>query len=140
VAGTWANQRLMHGIFWLVVEVPRGPVMGCHVAPRDWFVDLYKICWSARGSNPRPIDRAVDWQDRDNRPAHGWTLSYKRRNLYLSLDGRFVGGEKGRGLAPALETFALTHDHITGPGARGGVDRDQPLVHGPVPCDPSMIR
>jgi hypothetical protein len=54
-SGTWANQRLTRGMFWLVVKVPRGPVKGCHVAPRDWLLVLCKILlWLARESNRRP--------------------------------------------------------------------------------------
>jgi hypothetical protein len=34
VAVTWANQLLTRGIHRVDVKVPRGPITGCHVAPR----------------------------------------------------------------------------------------------------------
>jgi hypothetical protein len=46
MACTWANQWLTRGIHRLVVKVPRGPVKGCHVAPRDWFMVMCKILWT----------------------------------------------------------------------------------------------
>jgi hypothetical protein len=38
VADMWTNYQLTCGVFWLVVKVPHGPVVGCHVAPRDWLL------------------------------------------------------------------------------------------------------
>jgi hypothetical protein len=67
---TWMNQQLTFGIYWLVVEVPRGPVMGCHVAPCGWFMVFGKIYTGSRESNPRPISWAVDWQGWANYPPH----------------------------------------------------------------------
>jgi len=66
----WTSKHPTLGRFWSVVDVPRGPVMGCHVAPCGWFVVLYKIVWFHRGSNPRPSLRATHWQDRANHPGH----------------------------------------------------------------------
>jgi hypothetical protein len=57
VADTWMNQRLTHGIPLLVVEVPCGPVMGCHVAPCDWISTLCKIMGSPPESNPQPTSK-----------------------------------------------------------------------------------
>jgi hypothetical protein len=51
---TWTIQRSTFGKLWLVVEVPPGPVMGCHVAPCGWLMALYKIYMARPGSNPRP--------------------------------------------------------------------------------------
>jgi hypothetical protein len=34
VAVTWANQLLTRGIHRVDVKVPRGPITGCHMAPR----------------------------------------------------------------------------------------------------------
>jgi hypothetical protein len=43
VADTWGIQQLTLGRLWLVVDVPRGPVMGCHVAPCGWFMGYVKF-------------------------------------------------------------------------------------------------
>jgi hypothetical protein len=43
VADTWTSQHLTLGIPLLVVEVPRGPVMGYHVAPCGWLVGRAKL-------------------------------------------------------------------------------------------------
>jgi hypothetical protein len=34
----WMNQFVTHGILWSSGLVPRGPVVGCHVAPYYWLV------------------------------------------------------------------------------------------------------
>jgi hypothetical protein len=53
---------------WLVVKVPRGPVKGCHVAPGDWFVGLYKIivAWH-RGQTRDLLGWQRDWRGWANR-------------------------------------------------------------------------
>jgi hypothetical protein len=48
----WANHIATHGSYWANGVVPRGPVMGCHVAPLYWL--LFKILWSPPDSNPKP--------------------------------------------------------------------------------------
>jgi hypothetical protein len=52
VADMWTNQHLTHVRLWLVVKVPRGPVVGCHVAPRHWLVVLFKIVFAWWGVKP----------------------------------------------------------------------------------------
>jgi hypothetical protein len=52
---TWVNHIVTRGMHWLDVNVPRGPITGCHVAPQFlsiWF-DYQNLC---RGpdSNSRP--------------------------------------------------------------------------------------
>jgi hypothetical protein len=54
MAGTWANQQLTRGMFWLVVKMPRGPVVGCHVAPHNWFVGYIKF-WYVAGGRTRDL-------------------------------------------------------------------------------------
>jgi hypothetical protein len=34
----WTNQMMTCGKLWLVEKVPRGPVMGSHVAPHYWLI------------------------------------------------------------------------------------------------------
>jgi hypothetical protein len=45
---TWTNKRLTCGIYWLVFKVPRGPVVGFHVAPSEWFIGSYVkvVAWT----------------------------------------------------------------------------------------------
>jgi len=92
----WTSKHPTLGRFWLVVDVPRGPVMGCHVAPCGWFVVLYKIVWFHRGSNPRPILRATDWQDR----ATLVLITNTIKNIF-ELKLRFRRRRKGPGLSPS---------------------------------------
>jgi hypothetical protein len=49
MADTWMSQHLTLGRFWLVVDVPRGPFMGCHVAPCGWLVVYVKFYGFNRG-------------------------------------------------------------------------------------------
>jgi hypothetical protein len=71
----WANRHVTLGVLWLVVEVPRGPMMGCHMAPRDWLLALYvKLYGMAGGRTRRPPRWAKDWQGRANRPPYGCCL------------------------------------------------------------------
>jgi hypothetical protein len=34
----WSNQNATRGIILVNGKVPRGPVMGCHVAPQYWML------------------------------------------------------------------------------------------------------
>jgi hypothetical protein len=52
VADTWTSQHSTLGSFCLVVDVPRGPVMGCHVAPCGWLVVYVKVYGFHRGRTP----------------------------------------------------------------------------------------
>jgi hypothetical protein len=49
---TWTIQKLTPGNLWLVVEVPRGPVMGCHMAPCGWLMVCVKLYGFPRGRTP----------------------------------------------------------------------------------------
>jgi hypothetical protein len=49
VADTWTSQHPTLSRFFLVVDVPHGPVMGCHVAPCGWFVGYVKFYGFTRG-------------------------------------------------------------------------------------------
>jgi hypothetical protein len=73
MADTWGIQHSTLGILLLVFEVPRGPVMGCHVAPRGWFMVYAKYYGFHRGRTP-DLFYATDWQDRANHPGHCWCL------------------------------------------------------------------
>jgi hypothetical protein len=60
LADIWANQFVTRGILWSNGVVPRGPVMGCHVAPLYWllvFGLFIKILWRLWGSTPGPPHR-----------------------------------------------------------------------------------
>jgi hypothetical protein len=48
----WTSQHSTLGSFWLVVDVPHGPVMGCHMAPCGWFVVYVKCYGFLRGRTP----------------------------------------------------------------------------------------
>jgi hypothetical protein len=53
VADWWTNQHLMRGGLLLVLEVPCGPVMGCHVAPCDWLLwFMHNVMVSTRVEPP----------------------------------------------------------------------------------------
>ena len=53
------NGRIMlwhMALLWTNGRVPRGPIMGHHVAPLYWLMDFWfiKNCWWPRGSTPGP--------------------------------------------------------------------------------------
>jgi hypothetical protein len=50
----WSNQNATRGIILVNGKVPRGPVMGCHMAPWYWLLVVFKIVWGPWGSNPGP--------------------------------------------------------------------------------------
>jgi hypothetical protein len=52
VADTWTIRNLTRGRLILVVEVPRGPFMGCHVAPCGWLVVYVKFYGFTMGRTP----------------------------------------------------------------------------------------
>jgi hypothetical protein len=47
----WVNHDVTRGIFWINGVVPRGPVMGCHVAPLYWL--LVQNFMESMGFEPR---------------------------------------------------------------------------------------
>jgi hypothetical protein len=52
VVDMWIIRHLKHNIILLVVEVPRGLVMGFHVAPYSWFVVYVKLYGFTMGRTP----------------------------------------------------------------------------------------
>jgi hypothetical protein len=51
-ADKWMNRRLTRGMYSANSMVPRGPVLGYHVAPIHWLAEFGKICLGLRDSIP----------------------------------------------------------------------------------------
>jgi hypothetical protein len=49
----WSNQEATHGVLLVNGKVPRGPVMGCHMAPLYWFMGCYVKLLESVGFDPR---------------------------------------------------------------------------------------
>jgi hypothetical protein len=80
--------------------VPRGPVMGCHVAPCYWL--LYKTLLESTGFDPVTSTHDVQpLQSLHCQCATPYALIYVWFQIYLSLIFMYWRGGPGWGLAPA---------------------------------------
>jgi hypothetical protein len=114
---TWANQRLTRVRLWLVVKVPRGPVVGCHVAPRDWLLVCCVKFGMASGVEPTTSRQGMDWQNGLATWAVVVLVTYTCKFVLCLVKG--FRREKGRGLAPALGTYRYTYDRASANGSTG---------------------
>jgi hypothetical protein len=73
---TWSIRHLTCGIILLGVEVPRGLVMGCHMAPCGWFVVYVKFYGFHRG-------RTADLSSRQWTGRTGLTTRATSSDYYL---------------------------------------------------------
>jgi hypothetical protein len=79
----WTNPDVTHGIILASSLVPRGPSMGCHMAPCYWVVCLKVM--ESMGIKPGPPHRAKPLQSPPCQRAILCVLLYEWFNIYLSL-------------------------------------------------------
>jgi hypothetical protein len=103
-----SNHISTRGTFLTSGMVPRGPDMGCHVAP--YLVWLFKIIWSLWGSNPGPpamVERLhMVWVTNSPRISSYYIYGlniFKFELVYISARG------SGWGLAPARGSHVSIH-------------------------------
>jgi hypothetical protein len=110
LADSWANHDVTRGMFWANGMVPRGPIMGCHVAPRYWLVGLvYKNFMGVRGVRPpdlptvQSLHKSPDqWATFVSCYVYGFLI------YYLKLHFCILGGV-GPGLSPDPWSFAIVY-------------------------------
>jgi hypothetical protein len=68
--------------------VPRGPIMGCHVAPLHWLV--WKICMDSTGGEPMPFGLGgALWQGQDTSPPMVVLIPYSL-NIIFECEWLFI--------------------------------------------------
>jgi hypothetical protein len=126
-----ANDISTRGIVWSSDWVPRGPIMGCHVAPRYWLIVLFvKMYWSPWGSAPEPPHCIATSQSSSDQRTTGCALLFIRVILYLNLNYVINGRGVGSGLSPDPRSYHLSHVTICIYRAGVGCNGSSPDLRG----------
>jgi hypothetical protein len=89
--------------------VPRGPVMGCHVAPLYWLLVCYVKFYGSVGVEPRPPP-TVKGLTKSARPTrHTMFLIYNMVFYLFEFTLCIFGGGSGWGLAPTRGHMFIVH-------------------------------
>jgi len=99
VAFTWVNELLTHGSLWASGMVPRGLVLGCHMALIYWSMVWKSL--NSTGVEPVTSDPGGETLGRAGIPTRShYDLLTIVWNLYLKWMGCNIWWSKGWGLAP----------------------------------------
>jgi hypothetical protein len=90
--------------------VPRGPIMGCHVAPQYWLVVLFVKSFGVHGVRPPDLLQGPSTFTKSTRPLHHHLLLVIYMNIYVFKFGvcRFWRGV-GPGLSPGPWSCGLLY-------------------------------
>jgi hypothetical protein len=106
----WSNGKSTRGISLVNGKVPRGPIMGCHVAPLYWLLVLCKII-GVRGVRPPDLPTAYSFHKL--RPTNGSHIVpcniYEFNCISIRVCDRWQG--VGPGLSPGPRSFDCIYDH-----------------------------
>jgi hypothetical protein len=100
-------------------KVPRGPISGCHVAPRVLpILATSKVCWGSGGSNPGPPSmQCLNRFTLSMLPRFGACYVIRKLCIYVNV---LCYGKKGagRGLSPDPGFIVPPYDRWRGTSAR----------------------
>jgi hypothetical protein len=109
LADRWANDWLTCVLIWETSMVPRGPVMGCHMAPLHWL--LWKNCMDSTAVKLLTSGLGgVTWKDWATSPLTVLLVNYNVKHLF-ELNWVFRQRSKGSGLGPSPRSSALHMTH-----------------------------
>jgi hypothetical protein len=106
----WSNRLLTRGVYLACDWVPRGPIMGYHVAPGFWLFDQNFL--ESVGFDPQTSPPTYALTSSLNQYTIVCCLLCKWINIHLNLNCFVNGGGSGRGLSPTRGSIVLTYNHI----------------------------